>query len=196
MTENDQPVAVPFVFLDGEVTASAARPWRVSHQMFNYGLSLDDNYSAERVTFVPDPLPVTTPCRVRSAPADAATLALGIGSDPDFETTAPVHVTVGGAQAVYVDITLAPGAGVCRDKDGVSSVVTSRSRAPHLYGGASWRVQIDEGSRVRLYLVDLPEGSFTRMLGIAIRGSRVAFRAGAGGRRPDHRLHRIPHAVR
>jgi hypothetical protein len=167
MTENDQPVAVPFVFLDGEVTASAARPWRVSHQMFNYGLSLHDNYSAERVTFVPDPLPVTTPCLVGSSPADAAALALCIGSDPDFETTAPVHVIVGGAQAVYMDITLA--------KDGVSSVVTSRSLAPHLYGGASWRVGVDEGSRARLYLVDLPEGSSTRMLAIAIAAPALRF---------------------
>ena len=40
-TENGQPVAVPYGFFDGEVTASAPDPWKVS-PFFAVALTLDE----------------------------------------------------------------------------------------------------------------------------------------------------------
>jgi hypothetical protein len=165
MTENGQPVAVSFGFPLGKVTASAARPWRVSHHLFNYGLSLNDQYGGERVTFVPNPLPVGAGCRVGPDPADAAALARSIRSDSSFDATAPVNVIVGGAEGLRMDVTLAPGASICPDLDGRSSVV---------YHGR-WGAVIDHGSRMRLYLIDLRKGSTTWNLAIAIAAPESRF---------------------
>jgi hypothetical protein len=165
-TENGQPVAVPFGFLDGKVTASAAQPWVVSHSSFNYGLSLNDGYGGERVTFVPNPLPVASGCQVGLDPADAAALARSIRSDTNFEATAPVDVTVGGVEGLLMDVTLAPGASICPDEDGRSSVV---------YPGDRWGALVDDRSRMRLYLLDLPEGFTMRILAIAIVAPQERF---------------------
>ena len=174
MTEDGQPVTVPFTFLDGELTASAARPWVPSHQAFNFGLSLNGMYKEERISFVPDPYLSTVECMFGSAPANAAALAESIRSCPQFEATAPVGASVGGAEGLYIDVTLAPGASVWPDGDGNSTVVLSRVPYPLGWDG-SWRAEIGPDTRVRLYLVDLPEGSPARIMAIAIGAPQARF---------------------
>jgi hypothetical protein len=174
MTENGRPVAVTRLFFNGELVVSAARPWTGSHPGFNYGLGLDGQYAEERVTFVPDPLLLTTQRRTGPRPVGAAGLAQRIRSDPTFETTVPVDVTIGGAQGLYMDLALAPGATVYRDEDGRTSVLGPMSLHPYS-GAMTWGALIDPDSRMRLYLVDLPEGSVYRMLAIAIGAPSSSF---------------------
>ncbi|MDP8931299.1 MAG: hypothetical protein M3O70_22690, partial [Actinomycetota bacterium] len=173
-TENGQPVAVPYAFFDGQVTASAAHPWELSYHpgYFDAGLTLNDSHREERVALVPDPLPIAPGCEAGPAPADAAALAQTIRSDSNFEATAPVEVIVGGAEGLHMDVTLVPGASVCPE-DGFSFVLTST--LPDHPDGGHWGTRVDHGSRMRLYLVDLPEGSATRILAIAVVAPEARF---------------------
>ncbi len=90
-----------------------------------------------------------------SAPADAAAIAQQVIADPDFETTAPVAARIGGLEAVSIDVTLAPGGEAC----GVGMIEISRWI--HTIG---W----EPGLRLRLYLVDLPEGMSVETLAITV----------------------------
>ena len=90
-----------------------------------------------------------------SAPADAAGIAQQVIADPDFETTAPVAARIGGLEAVSIDVALAPGGEAC----GVGMIEISRWI--HTIG---W----DPGLRLRLYLVDLPDGMSVETLAISV----------------------------
>ncbi|HEX6868272.1 MAG TPA: hypothetical protein VF119_05675, partial [Candidatus Limnocylindrales bacterium] len=164
----------PFVFLGGKMSASAARPWVVSHQLFNYGLSLDGMYEAERITFVPDPFLFTTRRFTGPRPVDAIELARRIRSDPSLEATAPVDVTIGGATGLSMDVTLAPEASVYRDEDGRTPVLHSADAHPYPTP-RGWGALIDPDTRMRIYVVDLPEGSADRMMAIAIGAPKSSF---------------------
>jgi hypothetical protein len=74
-------------------------------------------------------------------------------ADPDFETTAPVAARVGGVEAVSIDVALAPGGRAC----GVYMIDISR-----------WIHGLEPGMRLRLYLVDLPEGMSVETLAITV----------------------------
>jgi hypothetical protein len=145
-TENGAAIAVPYVLFDGDVTLSAADPWMMSWR-FALALTLGDQ-AEERVELVADSLPVG--CARDSVSSGASVLAASIHADPDLQVTAPVQVTVGGIEALALDITLAEGASVCE--------VT----------GGPGRGDLVQGSRMLLYLIDLPEGLATRTLAIAI----------------------------
>jgi hypothetical protein len=108
-----------------------------------------------------DPLPLETGCRQGPAPADAEALARTILSDPDLEATEPVAVGVGGIEALRMDVVAAPGATVCENWGTPLVVSGPRSRDPRGPG-------LEQGDRMRLYLLDLPEGSSARILAIAI----------------------------
>ena len=165
-TENGQPVAVRYDWFDGVMTARAAHPW-AEYTDFTLGLALNENWD-ERFNLVGNPSPVQTGCEPGPPPADAEALARAIRSDPDFETTAPVAVRVGGVDALRMDVTAAPGASVCEaypapmvlEPDGASD-----------HSGLALKV----GSRMRLYLLDLPEGSSTRILALAIVAPEARF---------------------
>ena len=155
-TENGQPVPVPYQFLDGTVTASAAAPWLKSLH-FEDALALDDQ-ALERVALAVDSLQVG--CRPIPAAADAAALAATIQAEPDLVATAPVDVRIGGIAALQMDLTLAPGASACPEgRKGSEPNPEDRIR------GTGFPLEL--GSRMRLYLVDVPEGSTTRILAIA-----------------------------
>ena len=121
-TENGQVVPVQYSFLDGQVTFHAAYPWDY-HPSTVTGLPplttlyLDDNQNAG-LAVVADPLPVGAGCRQGPAPPDAAALARSIRSDPDLEATAPVAVSVGGIEALRLDVVAAPGGSVCDEMGG------------------------------------------------------------------------------
>lgn len=169
-TENGEALAEPFEFLDGEVTFAAAPPWDYGvagwdgPTMHTVGYGGDDD---ERVAVVAHPQPVETGCQAGRAPSDAEALARSIRSDPDFEATAPVAVTVGGNDALRMDVTAAPGASVCEAYP-APLVLTPNDHHPS-------GVVLKQGERMRLYLLDAPEGSSTRILAIAIAAPEDRF---------------------
>jgi hypothetical protein len=148
--ENGQAL---YSLLDGEVTFAAASPWGArppegpTSINFEFGCR-GTGYCSDNVVLVADPL-VAAGCEAGPAPADVGALAASIGSNPDLESTAPVGVSVGGIDALRMDVVAAPGAGVCE----TPLVLTNASLRPT--------------DRMRLYLVDLPGGS-GRVLAIAV----------------------------
>ena len=170
-TENGQPIVLSFASSDGEVTASAPSTWELLARVAADGLAADVWFgllsrgpgnidSEEHIGFV-DPVAYDSWCAenggspLLTAPADAAAIAQQVIADPDFETTEPVTTTIGGLEAVSIDVALAPGGEAC----GVGMI--DISRWIHTLG---W----DPGLRLRLYLVDLPDGMSVETLAISI----------------------------
>ncbi|MGH2556247.1 MAG: hypothetical protein ACRDHO_11085, partial [Actinomycetota bacterium] len=108
---------------------------------------------------VAGPRPIETGCQEGPTPADAEALARSIQSDPDFEATAPVAVSVGGIRALRMDVVTAPRASLCEGFPG-ALVVTG--------------TVVDEFTRMRLYLLELPGGS-PRILAIAMTAPKLNF---------------------
>lgn len=173
-TENGEPVLVPYVFLDGEVTVSATAPWVVSRLHDALDRSREDG--AERVEFVRDPRPVATGCAPGPVPADAEALTASLQSDPDFVPTTPVHVNIGGLDGLEMDVTVAPGASICRANGYASTLALVHGEGGY-QGSQLPGVAADVGSRMRLYLLDMPEGSATPILAIAVVAPEASFEA-------------------
>ena len=102
-----------------------------------------------------DPTPFAPGLRRTAAPTDAEALARIIGSDPRFEATAPVGVTIGGRSALQMDVVVPPGAGYCSWSE------APRSPSPALL--LKYALDGTGEDRARLYLLDLPEGSQARV---------------------------------
>ena len=165
-TENGQPVPVPYHFFGGTVSASAAAPWLKSLH-FEDALAADDQ-ALERVALGADSVQVS--CQPSPATADAASLAASIQSDPDLVATAPVEVTIGGIAGLQMDLTLAPGARSCpEDRKGSEPNPEDRIR------GTGFPLEL--GSRMRLYLVDVPDAPATHILAIAVVAPDARFEA-------------------
>ena len=148
--ENGQAL---YSLLDGEVTFAAASPWGAREAEGPASMTLESGckgtgYCSDNFVLVADPL-VATGCEAGPAPADAGALAASIGSNPDLQSTAPVAVSVGGVDALRIDVVAAPGAGACD--------------TPLVFAGT----RVLPTDRMRLYLVDLPGGS-GRVLAIAV----------------------------
>lgn len=177
-TENGQPVVLSHTSSDGEVTVSAPSTWKMwwpgaAHVadvgVWFGGLGHPEDFfgSGERIGFV-DPVAYDSWCAANggypllSAPADAAAIAQQLIADPNFETTAPVAARIGGVEAVSIDVTLAPGGRAC----GVGMIDISR-----------WIHEIgwEPGWRLRLYLVDLPEGMSVQTLAITVVAPQERF---------------------
>jgi hypothetical protein len=162
--------AEPYEFLDGQLTFSVARPWDNSVAGWEWGpnlvtLDLHRVYE-ERFMLVADPLPVEKGCKDGPAPADAEALALSIRSDPDLEATEPVVVSVGGIDALRLDVVAATGASLCLAVPAPQVVAPAPTAGPNGDLGSSG-TPLAHGDRMRLYLIDLPGGS-ARILAIAI----------------------------
>lgn len=160
-TENGQAVPVPYSALDGEVTFDAAPPWSYTfHNRTSTTLGGVGRGSASQFTMftvVADPL-TGVGCEAGPAPADAEALVRSIRSNPDLEATDPVAVSVGGIDALLMDV-VAPGqleVGDCMP------IVLE-----HLWLG--------HDGRMRLYLLDLPDGMSARILAIAISALDTEF---------------------
>lgn len=155
-TENGQAVPVQYGLLEGAVTFRAPWPWVVEQEVPGMILLASNRDDPDRYTaylaVVAHPRPIEGACLPGPPPADATSLARSIGSDPDLEATAPVQVTVAGIPALRMDVTAAPDASICHDW-GWPAVVTG--------------AYVDESSRMRLYLLDLP-GTPSRILAIAL----------------------------
>jgi hypothetical protein len=174
-TENGGALAMPYHFLDGEVTFAAAWPW--DYYVGGWGFSptmttlqLDDPDQQrfdQLLAVVADPLPVERGCRQGPAPEDAEALARSIRSDTDLEATEPVTVSFGGIEGLRMDVVAATGASVCEEMP-APQVLTPNDR--------DWTgVGLKQGKRMRLYLLDLPEGLSARILAIAISAPEPDF---------------------
>ena len=167
-TENGQPVAVSYTSADGEVTVSAPGAWNmwwpeadhVADVGVWFGLMERDSDESRTSIGFGDPVAYDAWCAenggapLLSAPADAAAIAQQVIADPNFETTAPVTARIGGLDAMSIDVALAPGGEAC----GVGMIVISR-----------WVHELwDPSLRLRLYLVDLPEGMSVETLAITV----------------------------
>jgi len=154
-------VPVPYSILDGEVTFAAAPPWGVEREDPTFttltvgGTCRGTGWCADNFAVVADPLMVEIGCEAGPAPADADALARSIRSNPDLEATAPVAASVGGIDALRMDVVAAPGASVC-DRPLVV-----------LKFGTGFGFDLLRTDRMRLYLLDLPGGS-ARILAIAM----------------------------
>ena len=175
-TENGEPADVTHEFVwEGELTLSAAPSWS-SSKFPSTELTLDAA-GTERIELVDDPLLVTTDCETGPAPAGAAALAASIQARPDLEATAPEAVTIGGLDAVAMDVSVVPGATGCSPQE----ALLLEREDPTMYG-----MNLAFGSRMRLYLVDLyperapsdgVEGAPTRLMAIAIVAPEARFDA-------------------
>jgi hypothetical protein len=153
-TENGHSVPVPYSVLDGEVTFAAAPPWDVTRVEPSFtilgGVGRGSLSQFTMLTVVADPL-TGTGCDLGPAAAAAEALVRSIRTNPDLEATDPVAVSVGGIDAVMMDV-LAPRqleVGDCQ------TMV-----AEHL--------SLSPDDRMRLYLLDLPDGMSSRIVAIAI----------------------------
>lgn len=172
-SENQDQSAVSYSFADVEVSLHAPEPWaEMSAQKYQEhfgaaqtkfpeawagspaGLAFDQNIE-ERLGLDADPHPVGDGCQGSVAwdsfgSGDAKAMAREIRSDPELEATAPVAVSVGGVNALRMDVTAVPGASLC-------SKWGEYPAAPMvLAGGGSEGAALEEGSRMRLYLLDTP----------------------------------------
>jgi hypothetical protein len=117
---------------------------------------------------------VETGCEDGRAPADAEALARSIRSDPDLEATEPVAVSIGGIDALRMDVVAATGASVCGEGGHPQVLAPAPSAGPN--GDLGWiGVGLRHGDRMRLYLLDLPEGMSARILAIAISAPEPDF---------------------
>lgn len=183
-TEDGQPVAVPYNFFDGEVTLRAAHPWIMSdYGRYPFGRLIPEGPGVrpttdggerndwDRLVLMADP--VGTDCQTGPVTADAEALAESIRSDPDLGATAPVAVSVGGAEALMMDVVIAAGTTITVPADeqgnlcnnGVLSLVFDEDAGMYDNGFATG---LATGDLMRLYLFDVPEGSSMRILVIAI----------------------------
>ncbi len=174
-TENGQPVVLSYTSSDGEVSLSAPSTWDTwlpgvgPQANVWFGLLSVDHESHEVIGLV-DPVAYDAYCAANggspllSAPADAAAIAQQLMADPNFETTAPVAAQVGGVEAVSIDVALAPGGRPCTTLGGIviSRWIHSLALSP------STTTEPDPGLRLRLYLVDLPQGMSVQTLAITV----------------------------
>jgi hypothetical protein len=153
--ENGQALPILYGILGGEVTFLADHPWdgglfgpsfEINGEPADASLFHAEGY----MRVLADPLPVKG-CQEGPAPADAPALAQSILSNDDFEATTPVATTIGGAPALRMDLVMTAGP-LC-------------SELPRSYLTSAW---FDAGDRIRLYLVDLPDGSSADILAVAI----------------------------
>jgi hypothetical protein len=156
-TVNGQDVPVPYSLFDGQVTLSMTYPWHAEFsddEGSRFNLISDEFEGALQLL---GPGPVRNGCQQGPAPADAEALARSIRSNPGLEATAPVTVSVGGIPALQMDVTTA--------------LSTCPSDAPPKVA----EVALYSGLRIRLYLLDLPQGSSARMLAIAFIARKESF---------------------
>jgi hypothetical protein len=166
----------PDEFFNGEVTFDRPGGWRYSWARWDFTPTMETLILAnlnERVALVADPLPVETGCEVGPGPApvDAEALAQSIRTDPDLEVSEPVAVSVGGIEGMRMDVVAAPGASNC-DYEGWPAVLAASTGTND---EGHQLVEMPVGSRMRLYLLDLPEGISAGILAIVIAAPESRF---------------------
>ena len=184
--------------LDGEVTFRAAEPWEPHTEslmiakgplptVFTLWTRFDDTDTSCRsprsscadFTVVADPAPRQESCALTGGTVvSAEALADAIGAHPGLESTDPVSERIGGIDGVRLDIAAAEGALTCEESgggieygDGVP--VLTATRPTKL--GAPVVAVVEPGTRMRVYLFDLPEGAAARTLAIMLVAREADF---------------------
>ena len=187
-TENGQPVAVPYNAFDGEVALHVAHPWvfydyspgPIFSRLIPEGPGVMPTTDGgqrgdwDELFLMADPAWVGTDCQTGPDPDNAEALAESIQSDPGLEATDPVAVSVGGAEALMMDVKIEAGATVCAPMtdggdllpNGVLRPVFDPSEMTVVDDGVVTGVAT--GEWMRLYLFDVPEGLSMRILAITI----------------------------
>ena len=187
-TENAQPITISHTSPDGGVTVSAPSTWDISlwpraardvapdvwFGLLSPTPILMTDTGNESIGLV-DPVAYDTWCAAHggspllSAAADAAAIAQQVLADPNFETTAPVAARIGGLEAVSIDVALAPGGQTC------APTATCSSCVGDVFEKSGWIHSLEAGLRLRLYLVDLPEGMSVDTLAITVLAPEERF---------------------
>ncbi|KRT61071.1 MAG: hypothetical protein XU10_C0044G0004 [Chloroflexi bacterium CSP1-4] len=192
-TENGQPVAMPYNAFDGEVTLQVAHPWVFyDYRQFGgmtFGRLIPEgpgvrpttdggerNDGWDQLFLIADPALGGAGCQRGPSPPDAAALAESIRSNPDLGATAPVAVSVGGAEALMMDVVIAAGTTISAAvneggdfcADGLLNPVFHQDVGSTIYVDNGFATGLASGDLMRLYLMDAPEGSSMRILAIAI----------------------------
>jgi hypothetical protein len=191
-TEDGTPLAIPHNYFDGEVTLRAAHPWvfgGIYAALIPEGPGVPPTtdggerhgHDWDHLWLLADPLPVGTGCQAGPAPADAEVLADSIRSDPGLGMTTPVVVSVGGTEALMMDVAIAAGATVCVPTTSGGDPLLNALLRPVLdiygagvYDSGVWTGHAT-GEWMRLYLFDAPEGSSIGVLAIAIVAPEARF---------------------
>ena len=155
-TVNGQDVPVPTSVFGGDVTFQMIPPWvsQGSDDSSQYNLMTDD-FQFDAAFQLLDSGPLVTACDRGSAPVDAQQLAETIASNPALGATDPVAVRIGGVPAVQIDMSNGLD-DTCKPPEKVEAPNAS-------------------GTRVRLYLVDLPSGSTGRILALMFISREESF---------------------
>jgi len=178
-TENGQSATLTYTSNDGEVTVSApSATWNAwlpgkgtGDVWFGALWHPGDGVGNDSPSIgLVDPVAYDAWCAASggspllSAPADAASIAQQVIADPNFEATAPVAARIGGLDTVSMDVALAPGGRAC----GIWGIEISR-----------WIHELQEHPelRMRLFLVDLPEGMSVKTLAITVKAPEARFEA-------------------
>jgi hypothetical protein len=150
-TENGQPVPMLFAQFDREVTYSSPS---------QNSMVIGDEREPSGLLDFTDPAVFWSDCARGPVPADAAAFAQAVIADPNFEATAPVAARIGGVEAVAIDVALSPAGRVC------PAYRTDAQR---------WIHALEPGKRLRLFLVDVPEGMSMRTLAITVMAPEEDF---------------------
>jgi hypothetical protein len=160
-TEDGHAVPMPYSMLDGEVTFAAAPPWgdTILERTFTVlgGVGRGSAVQFTMFTMAADPL-TATGCEAGPPAADVDALVRSIRSNPDLEATAPVAVSVGGVDALRMDV-VAPG----------------RLEVGECMPLVLDRLWLGQDGRMRLHLLDLPEGMSAQTLAVAIVAQESEF---------------------
>jgi hypothetical protein len=204
--ENADGPGQRYDILEGEVTFRAAKPWEPNvESVLNAEGSLPSEFglitrfdetetscasvraSCAAIVVLADPAPRQESCeRTGGTVVSAEALARAIGANPGLESTNPVAERVGGIDALRLDVAPIEGASTCGGSgegigfgDGVP--VLTATRRTKL--GAPVVPVIEPGKRMRVYLLDLPEGA-ARTLAIMIVAPEADFDAAIAAARP------------
>ncbi|MEO8639272.1 MAG: hypothetical protein ABI458_05075 [Chloroflexota bacterium] len=192
-TEDGQPVAMPYTYFDGEVTLHAAHPWIFPDpntypnpfgRLIPEGPGVPPTTDGgqrhdgwDQLFLIADPAMGGAGCLTGPSSVDAAALAESIRSNRDLGATAPVAVSVGGGEALMMDVRIAAGTtiSVAADEQGnfcdggvLKPVFDDGSVGARTYFDNGLLTGQATGDWMRLYLVDVIEGTSMRILAIAI----------------------------
>jgi len=159
--EDGQPLTETASAFDGEVTLQIGHPWFFATEFAGARLIPEgagpttdggQRHGWDELVLLADPELAATGCGDVN-PTDAETLAESIRSDPNNAASAPLAVSVGGAEAWMMDVA---------------------ATSVFCHQGIRWDL-LDGAHRTRLYLFDAPEGSSMRILAIEMIASKSQF---------------------
>lgn len=163
-TEADVDGPGTYSMLRREITFRAVDPWNDHAEAYiDPRLFFLIGPGDEEMTILVNPLPPDSCDILRVPPAEE--LVQAIRSNPDLEATAPVTESVGGIDALRMDVVAAPGASIGPCSASAVDVVYVPGRP---WGG------VEPGGLGRLYVLDLPGGS-ARTLAIWITAPEADF---------------------